>query len=69
MYEYKKLILNVKTSIISGSNSGNHSSPRMHFRRGHVRTLPSGKKTPVQSCIVGKRDNGVIEKDYDVHYS
>lgn len=31
---------------------GTHASPCPHFRRGHIRLLPSGKKTPVSPAIV-----------------
>jgi hypothetical protein len=46
------------------SLGGSHASPRQHWRRGHVRRLPSGNTTWVSSCVVGDPTNGVIVKDY-----
>lgn len=43
---------------------GTHASPRLHMRRGHWRTLQSGKKVFVREAIVGDPDRGVVEKDY-----
>lgn len=36
----------------SQSGTGTHASPRPHWRRGHVRTLQSGKRVPVQPHMV-----------------
>jgi hypothetical protein len=38
---------------VSGNEVGNHASPRMHWRRGHIRHLPDGKITNVRPCLVG----------------
>jgi hypothetical protein len=37
----------------SGAIVGSHASPRMHWRRGHVRRLQDGKITNVKPCLVG----------------
>ena len=37
---------------IRGAGPGTHASPRPHWRRGHVRTLQSGKRVPVQPHMV-----------------
>lgn len=42
-----------KTYSADGSEKGSHASPRMHWRRGHVRRLPSGEITNVRPCLVG----------------
>lgn len=42
------------------------TSPRLHFRRGHLRTLPNGKMTVVSPCYVGNSKAGVVVKDYEV---
>jgi len=39
-------------------------SPRLHFRRGHVRRIGDGRITWVQQCMVGNRRLGVVEKAY-----
>lgn len=45
---------------------GTHASPRLHDRRGHWRTYPSGKKGWVKACKVGDASKGVVFKDYEV---
>lgn len=47
---------------------GTHASPALHWRRGHVRDLRSGKKAPVKPCLVGKPEFGVIRHDYELHH-
>lgn len=39
-------------------------SPRIHLRRGHVRRIDDGKRVWVNACVVGKKDEGYIYKDY-----
>lgn len=43
---------------------GTHASPRVHLRRGHRRQYAPGKYTWVQPCVVGKKELGVVHKDY-----
>ncbi len=43
-----------------------HASPRLHWRRGHVRKLLNGKVAIVRPCLVGDGDAGAIAKDYRV---
>ena len=38
---------------------GAHASPRMHWRRGHVRKLESGKMTHVRPCLVNAMGSDV----------
>ena len=46
-------------------SSGTHASPKIHFRRGHVRKLSSGVLTWVRECLVGRQ--GVFkDKEYKV---
>lgn len=45
---------------------GTHASPRLHDRRGHWRTMRSGKRTWVRDCKVGDASKGVVFKDYKV---
>lgn len=40
------------------------ASPRQHLRCGHVRTYQSGEKIFIQSCTVGARERGRIDKNY-----
>ena len=43
---------------------GTHASPRIHLRRGHARQYKPGVYCWVQPCLVGKKEAGVIHKDY-----
>lgn len=49
------------------------TSPRLHWRRGHVRTLSSGKKIGIPPSIIGAKGGGggpgVIDKTYRVKTS
>jgi len=42
------------------------ASPRMHWRRGHVRTLPSGKKAAVRAALISQGSRGFISHEYEV---
>lgn len=68
LFTYKTL------HILSGERGASHDqkdddaeakrSPRLHFRRGHVRRIGDGRITWVQQCMVGNRRLGVVEKAY-----
>ena len=67
---YETKVLTIKAGKESLSNAGNgvkgsHQSPRQHLRRGHIRRLESGNIW-VNSCVVGSKENGVIDKQYKV---
>lgn len=49
----------------SGVTVGSHASPRMHWRRGHVRHLQDGKITNVKPCLVGTIGTAA-SRDYKV---
>ena len=62
-----------KTLHISGvseqgeaKTEGGHNSPRLHFRRGHIRRLNNGRRTWVRSCLVGDKQAGFSGHDYEV---
>lgn len=46
-----------------GAASKGHASPRLHWRRGHLRHLPD-KIVPVSPCLVGAAENGVVHQIY-----
>jgi hypothetical protein len=48
----------------SGDAGGGHASPRLHFRRGHVRRIGDGRRVWVRSCLVGDKTAGFAGKDY-----
>lgn len=41
-----------------------HASPRLHWRRGHIRHHQSAGNIFVSPCVVGRGSLGVVEKDY-----
>jgi len=45
---------------------GTHAPPRVHLRRGHIRQYKPGLFTWVQPCVVGRKDRGVVHKDYSL---
>ena len=68
LFTYKTLhIKTAKTQTSKSENSNiERSAPRLHMRRGHIRSLPSGVTTWIQSCMVGSSKNGVVSKDYRI---
>jgi len=66
-FSYKILqIFNTEKTVAKNNNAGTHASPRIHFRRGHVRKLANDTSIWVQQCVVGNKKNGIIHKDYKV---
>lgn len=47
-----------------GDGTHTHASPRLHWRRGHIRHLGDEKKTWVRPCLVGDGEHGTIIHDY-----
>ena len=67
-YEYKELQLTPWVTRNIQRGTGTHAPPRTHDRRGHDRTLKSGKVVRVRACIVNaeKKAMGMIDKEYKV---
>ena len=67
-FSYKVLQLSdERREAGKGGDGGNHASPRMHLRRGHLRRLES-KVVWVRPAMVNAGANaGVVLKDYAVH--
>lgn len=59
-------VLKLPHSRSGKSGEGTHESPRLHFRRAHIRKLSGGNLTWVRSCLVGDAEKGIIHKDYKV---
>ena len=55
-----------KPDTLKSLPQGTHASPRLHWRRGHYRTISSGKKVWIDPMLVGDEKNGKIIKDYAV---
>lgn len=47
-----------------GQEHSDRNSPRLHFRRGHVRRLSPEQLTWVSHCMVGDASRGTVEKHY-----
>jgi hypothetical protein len=43
-----------------------HASPRLHWRRSHVRSSKHGKRVVVARCLVGRKELGEISHEYKV---
>jgi hypothetical protein len=53
---------NIRYTSSGDPVDGNHSSPRAHWRRGHIRRCPSGIITNVRPCLVALGDNLIPPK-------
>jgi hypothetical protein len=49
-----------------GMSGPTGASPRLHWRRGHVRRLKSGKLTVVKPCLVGSLSSGFVDSSYSM---
>ena len=67
-YEHKIVKIDPALTRMPGvvALGGSHASPRVHWRRGHIRTLEDGRKVQVKPCIVGDVTRGTITHDYVV---
>ncbi len=52
--------------IMRECGDGSHASPKYHLRRGHRRNLASGRAIWVKQHTVGRKENGSIQKVYDM---
>jgi hypothetical protein len=67
LIEFRMITVDGRKSELSSTPHGTHASPRLHWRRGHWRTMKkSGKKVWVDPMLVGDEKNGKIIKDYAV---
>jgi hypothetical protein len=67
LIEFKVATIEGKKTMMSSTPHGTHASPRLHWRRGHWRTMSkSGKKTWIAPMEVGDEDNGRVIKTYAI---
>lgn len=66
LYTYKTLTIGGPRQQGHGKGGGTHASPRSHMRRGHYRTLKSGKRVWINSMFVKGNGEGFVHKDYKV---
>lgn len=57
-FRHVKIRVGRELYLMNGQSSSNHSSPRLHWRRGHTRTLASGVITKVRCHLVGFLSDG-----------
>ncbi|WP_425401239.1 hypothetical protein [Algiphilus sp.] len=65
-FSWRTLHITGEESAGESKTVGGHASPRLHFRRGHIRRLSNGKRTWVRSCLVGDKKAGFSGHDYSV---
>lgn len=66
-FSYKVLQLaEEQRASVKGGSGGQHSSPRMHLRRGHLRRLESKVVWVRPSMVNAESKRGVVIKDYEV---
>ena len=53
----------------SGATVIGRQPPRQHWRRGHIRTLASGKLTAVCPCLVGASELGKVIASYHISHA
>ncbi len=70
IFSYKILEVMVPRETLKYEDSSKEElsrrSPRVHLRRGHVRRLADARRVWVNACVVGKKEEGMIHKDYKV---
>ncbi len=48
------------------SQGGTHASPRLHWRRSHLRRYENGRHVVIPRCLVGRADLGEVTHEYHV---
>lgn len=72
LYSYKQIVIKPShgehaSSGRSGSTITGRQSPRLHARRGHIRTLHGGaRRVWVSPAMVGRGTKGVVKSSYRV---
>jgi hypothetical protein len=69
LFEYKTLEVRQSNGVVvtTEEHVRTRNSPRIHLRRGHIRTYADGSSTYVVPCVVGSKERGVVHKQYEVH--
>ena len=65
-FSYRTLHITGTQTESNGGAARNHASPRLHFRRGHVRRIANDRRVWVSSCLVGDKSQGFAAHDYKV---
>lgn len=69
LFDYRTVHIETRKQIYlrsDGTQGLHRNSPRLHFRRGHIRTLHKhgGRRIWVNQCMVGDEAKGRVEKEY-----
>jgi hypothetical protein len=66
LYSHTVVTINHNRLNRAGGGDGTHASPRLHWRRGHVRHYRSGAVSWIAPTLVGCADRGIVTHDYRV---
>lgn len=64
-FSWRTIVIKNNGGRSDGASTGVHASPRLHFRRGHIRKLQD-KLIWVRHCMVGDKSKGFAGHDYEV---
>lgn len=53
-------------SHVKGADGIDRRSPRLHWRRSHLRKLPTGKSIVIARMLVGKAELGEVSHEYRI---
>lgn len=65
-FSYRTIHISGETNKKQEGSGGTHASPRLHFRRGHIRRMGDGRRIWVRDCLVGDKSKGFAGHDYTV---
>lgn len=63
---YTQIVINGSQYEDRGASMGERKSPRMHWRRGHVRRYKTGDTLWISPQLIGCAENGLSVSDYKV---
>lgn len=56
----------IRSEILNGNSSGDGPRKRLHWRRGHIRHLSTGKVSWIRATLVGRSEGVAVPKDYQM---
>ena len=63
-FSYRTLHITGNTTQHKADAKSSRTSPRLHFRRGHIRRLANGTRVWVTGCLAGDKSKGFAAHDY-----
>lgn len=67
LHSHRIVTINHTTTVMGIGTIGTHASPRLHWRRGHVRRYRSGVERWIAPTLVGCAERGIVTHDYRVN--